>query len=174
VNASEFDWIHFEGRNIEDTRQMMSWVRQDHPHIKLSVELEKHLEGSAELAPLADLVLFNRVWGEANGYSCATDVLSAFAPKRRPEAQLVCAWGTDGAWAMAADDTVTHCGIFPPAVVVDTLGAGDTFNAGVLTGLCTGRALPVAVEAGCRLAGRKCGLAGYDGLSWSDLGFQED
>lgn len=41
--------------------------------------------------------------------------------------------GADGVTAYSADGQLTHPVI--PATVVDTVGAGDTFNAGILTGL---------------------------------------
>lgn len=39
-----------------------------------------------------------------------------------------CAWGADGAAAGVAGHSFSH-DAFPPEQVVDTLGAGDTFNA---------------------------------------------
>jgi ketohexokinase len=44
--------------------------------------------------------------------------------------------------------------------VVDTLAAGDTFNAAVIAARCRGRPLAAAVDYGCRIAGHKCGISG--------------
>jgi ketohexokinase len=49
--------------------------------------------------------------------------------------------------------------------VVDTLGAGDTFNAAIIDGLCRQQDLAVALRDACRLAGKKCGQIGFQGLS---------
>ena len=53
---------------------------------------------------------------------------------------------------------------YPPGKVVDTLGAGDTFNAGVIHHLSRGRSVSEALQYACKLAGTKCGMVGFDGL----------
>jgi ketohexokinase len=52
-----------------------------------------------------------------------------------------------------------------PDRVVDTLGAGDTFNAGIISGYLDGLDTDATLARACRLAGRKCGQAGFDGLA---------
>ena len=64
--------------------------------------------------------------------------------------------------------------------VVDTIGAGDTFNAAVLAGIVVqdkcnaigsrawtelGLDLKNAVEKGCMVAGTKVGMVGFSGLN---------
>ena len=71
------------------------------------------------------------------------------------------AWGDAGAYGMTRDGVAHHCTAFPPENVVDTLGAGDTFNAGLINALVNGKNLQQALEAGCQLAGRKCGIEGF-------------
>lgn len=55
-----------------------------------------------------------------------------------PRATLVCAWAEEGADAMGPDGVLVHSDAFSPEVVVDTLGAGDTFNAAVILALSRG------------------------------------
>ena len=74
------------------------------------------------------------------------------------------AWGDQGAWAIEADGTLHHAPAVPPPAVVDTLGAGDTFNAGMIGALAAGRPLRESLAAACRLAGRKVGQVGFAGL----------
>lgn len=59
---------------------------------------------------------------------------------------------------------VFHVPAHPPAAVVDTLGAGDTFNASVVHQLACGQPLLNAVQFACKVAGLKCGIHGYEGL----------
>jgi ketohexokinase len=54
---------------------------------------------------------------------------------------------------------------YSPSEVVDTLGAGDTFNAAVLHCLSNNeRNLQDTLNYACKLAGFKCGVLGYEGL----------
>ena len=54
--------------------------------------------------------------------------------------------------------------IYPPERVVDTLSAGDTFNAATILCLRHGWGLQDAIDMGCRVAGAKCGMRGNRGL----------
>lgn len=111
-------------------------------------------------------------------------------------ATLICAWAEKGADAIGPDGVVIHSDAFPPEKLVDTLGAGDTFNASVLYSLSNGMnaslilkhkhlmsfcklcksvqagfvlfsaggSLQDALTFGCQIAGKKCGVHGYDGI----------
>ena len=48
---------------------------------------------------------------------------------------------------------------------MDTIGAGDTFNAAVIDALLRGESLGASLAYACRLAGAKCGQPGFDGLN---------
>jgi ketohexokinase len=48
--------------------------------------------------------------------------------------------------------------------VVDTLGAGDTFNAAIIHAKLAGRPLAECLHDACQLAGKKCGQQGLLGL----------
>ena len=109
---------------------------------------------------------------------------------------MICAWAEEGADALEPDGTLVHADAFPPERLVDTLGAGDTFNAAVIFALSggghgpggsvrpgpapqlltapppvsvtpplpPGQSLRDALTFGCRIAGKKCGIHGYDGI----------
>jgi ketohexokinase len=90
--------------------------------------VEKVRPGIEEVLPLARLVLFSRGYAEAAGHARPEPFLLEMR-SRVPHVLLSVAWGAGGAWAVEADGTVRHAPAVPPAAVVDTLGAGDTFNA---------------------------------------------
>jgi sugar/nucleoside kinase (ribokinase family) len=63
--------------------------------------------------------------------------------------------------------------VFEPAVpverVVDTTGAGDTFNAAVVAALAAGSSVARALADGCAVAGRKVQQAHFEGLGARDF-----
>lgn len=83
--------------------------------------------------------------------------------------KIICAWGSKGAAALDnfkdTEDDVVSSVAFPPPVVVDTLGAGDTFCASVIYALLNGKWLQEALLFGNRVAGSKVGFYGYDGIA---------
>ena len=163
LDLAGYDWVHFEGRNLDGIGPMLERLRAQRPGLPCSLEVEKPRDGIERLFPLVDLVLFSRVYAEARGCDDPQSFLAGVR-ERAPHADRVCAWGADGAYGLTADGEGFAVDAFPPPRVVDTLGAGDVFNAGVIDGRVGGMPLAAAVEAGARLAGRKCGQEGLDGL----------
>lgn len=163
VDLTPWDWVHFEGREPEETRGMLERLRRLRPGLRCSLEVEKPRPGIEALFALPDLLLFSRAYAETRGYSNAPALLQALRP-RFPRPRLVCAWGDLGAAAIDRDGSVWESPAFVPPQVVDTLGAGDVFNAGLIDGLLRGRTLGQALDQACRLAGRKCGQLGLERL----------
>ena len=163
LDLSQFDWLHFEGRNVDETRQMLAWAKQHAPQLPRSVEIEKERDGIEALFELAHVLLFSRAFAQGRGFKDATSLLAKLQP-RCGQARLICAWGELGAWAREGEQE-QHSPAFPPPQLVDTLGAGDTFNAGIIDALANGQTLAAALESACRLAGRKCGQQGLDFLT---------
>lgn len=163
IDLTGFDWLHFEGRNVDATRRMLERARRQRPDLPVSLEIEKPRPGIEDLFGLADLLLFSRAYAAAKGYADAAALLE-HVRSLAPRADLVCSWGADGALALGRDGRGAASPAFPPPCVVDTLGAGDTFNAGIIDALLRGCALEQALSDACRLAGRKCGQSGLGGL----------
>lgn len=163
LDLNTFDWLHFEGRNVTETRQMLIWARQQMPALPRSIEIEKERDGIETLFELADVLLFSRAFAQRRGFSDALALLHALQAQCG-SAKLVCAWGEAGAWALDGDQEY-HSPAFPPATVIDTLAAGDTFNAGIIDAFVNRLTLAQALESANRLAGRKCGHQGLDFLS---------
>lgn len=156
------DWVHFEGRNVDQTLLMMQRVRDEAPGLPVSLEVEKSREGMERLFGLADLVLFSSAFAAARGLSPRE--LLAHARDTAPQADLVCSLGGKGAVALGQDGDWATAEAVPPAKVVDTLGAGDTFNAGIIDALLQRSSLQDALRFACALAGGKCGRAGLHDL----------
>ena len=53
---------------------------------------------------------------------------------------------------------------FPPKQLIDTLGAGDTFNAAIIHMMSRGASVRESVTYACKLAGTKCGMEGFEDL----------
>jgi len=157
IDLSHYDWCHFEGRNIEETAKMLHRVKA-HNHLPCSLEVEKARPGIERLFAHADLILFGREYAETRA-----DSPQAFLREVRgglPGIDLVCAWGDQGAWGIDRDGIELHAPACPPPLVADTLGAGDTFNAGVIDARLRGEPLAAVLAHACRLAGEKCGVEG--------------
>ena len=41
IKITEFDWIHFEGRNCLEMKKMMIYCRKNNPNCKVSLEIER-------------------------------------------------------------------------------------------------------------------------------------
>ncbi len=163
IDPVEFDWLHFEGRQVAETKRMLERAHELAPAVPRSVEIEKPRADIESLFEAAEVLMFSRHYALAAGYQDGTDFLRAMR-SLAPEPILVCAWGEQGACALSEDDQLCVSPAFPPSRLVDTIGAGDVFNAAMIHGLVTGLTLEATLEDACRLAGRKCGQEGLDGL----------
>lgn len=164
IDLSRFDWVHFEGRNVEVTQNMLERLKKLHPELPCSLEIEKPRPGIEQLLPYPDLLIFSRVYARARGFQRAEGLFERIRPQA-PHAQLVCGWSDGGAYALDRDNRNYHTPAFPPPRLVDTLAAGDVFNAGIIHGLVRKRSLELTLIEAARLAGRKCGQQGIEGLA---------
>ena len=163
LDLSRWRWAHFEARPGSETARMVRHAHLFRPDLLISIEVEKVRPGIEVCFPMARLLLFSRGYAEASGFP-RPEVFLREMRGRVPYTLLSVAWGDEGAWAVEADGTLHHAPAVPPPAVVDTLGAGDTFNAGMIGALAAGRPLRESLEAACRLAGKKVGRVGFDGL----------
>ncbi|XP_066532078.1 ketohexokinase isoform X1 [Hoplias malabaricus] len=170
LDLSQYHWIHWEGRNAEDQVKMIEKVKaynrneEKNNTITISVEIEKTRETLYQLFPHGDVVFVSKDVAVQFGFQSAASALKGLYSRVREGAVLVCAWAEKGADAMGPDGVVVHSDAFPPEKLVDTLGAGDTFNASVILTLSRGGTLQEALTFGCQIAGKKCGVHGYDGI----------
>ncbi|XP_063329325.1 ketohexokinase isoform X2 [Pelmatolapia mariae] len=171
VHLHQFKWIHWEGRNAEEQVKMIQQVERynsmlpQQQKITISVEIEKTREPLYQLFPHGDVVFVSKDVARDFGFESAEAALKGLYSRVKQGAVLICAWAEKGADALGPDGVIIHSDAFPPESLVDTLGAGDTFNAAVIYTLSKGGSLQDALTFGCRVAGRKCGFHGYDDIS---------
>jgi ketohexokinase len=161
--VEQMDWVHVEARESAITGAQLRALRGRLVDQPISLEIEKERPGVDGLLRLADVMLFSRPFARGRGFDCAEAFLKYAAPLC-DGAILTCTWGEAGAWARDVQGGLHHAPAMSPPRVVDTLGAGDTFNAGFIHGLAEGRPVDEALALAVRLAGRKVGQAGLDGL----------
>lgn len=165
IKLAPFDWVHFEARhNVGDIQCMIRWMRDQRPDLRCSLEVEKPRPWIQNLLPLADVLLCSRGFARANGFTKGIPFLQ-WLRKLAPQADLIVAWGEEGAYGLDRYDKEHACPAHVPAEIRDTLGAGDTFNAAVIDGYLRTLDFPDILSAGCQLAGKKCGQIGLDGLT---------
>jgi ketohexokinase len=160
IDLSSFDWFHFEGRNVAETIQMLERVRQICPKCPISLEVEKMRPNIEQLFSKVNVLLFSKDFARNYINLESAALFLQTVRTQAPQTRLICAWGSNGAYALETDGTLLHSPAYPPPEVVDTLGAGDTFNAGIIDSLCQQSNLATALNHACRLAGQKCGHVG--------------
>lgn len=170
VNLTQYHWVHFEGRNAAEQVQMIQQVALFNAslplsdRIQVSVEIEKTREHLYQLFPLGDVVFVSKDVAQSLGFHSARAAVTGLYHRVRPGSTLICAWAELGADANQ-DGVLFHADAFPPDKLIDTLGAGDTFNAAVIHTLSRGGGLQEALTFGCRVAGAKCGFHGYEDIA---------
>ena len=176
IDLSEFDWLHFEGRNVLETRAMLDHAKQCAPELPISVELEKPRPEIEALYAGADLLLYSRGYAEQHIETRHSNAGEDKAAEKDPVAFLKvqhgawptcehsCTWGADGAWGIDRSGELFHSPALSLPRVIDTLAAGDTFNAGMIHGKLAGLGLQQSLSEACQLAGEKCAQQGLRGL----------
>jgi ketohexokinase len=162
IEIEAFDWLHFEGRNLDALGGMLNIAKTFLTHQTISLEVEKPREGIEALFAQANVLFFSQQYAQAKGFNSAQAWLQHIK-KHHTHAHLICTWGEQGAWYCSAGGDIEH----QPAEnikPIDTLGAGDTFNAGVIDALIQGKSLQQAVQQASHLAARKCLQIGIDDL----------
>ena len=160
LDLSAFDWFHFEARNSEHTLAMMQKAGKLRKPVSLEVEKPRaHLQA---LMAEADLIMFSRDFARSESFNSAEQCLSHYA-SRYPDAMLTCTWGDQGACAWQ-QGRLEHSPAFPPPQIIDTIGAGDTFNAGLIHSLSRHQDAGRALSFACKLAGASCGFTGFQQL----------
>ena len=163
IEVENYDWLHFEGRNIENLIGMINIAKTFLTHQPISLEVEKDRQGIDSAIPLANLIIFSHHFAKQRGFKDGERLLTEMK-KLAPNANLLCTWGKQGAWFSAPQSNIQHQPIHPIPQILDTLGAGDTFNAALIHAISEKKDLKSAVQFASQLAGRKCQQRGLDNL----------
>lgn len=161
--SHSFDWIHFEGRNLPALKQILPRLSQQTERPAISLEAEKHRDGLEQLLSLADVIMFSRPWAEAAGFTSAEAFLSSL-PAEFDDKIVTCTWGAQGVWFRDRNSSIQHQPAVSVEKVVDSIGAGDCFNAGLIDALLRHEPTARAVARANELAARKIGQMGLDFL----------
>ncbi len=161
LELNDYDWIHFEGRNVAEVKQMLQYIDTVHPDMAVSLEVEKQRDGIEQLFNYPDVLIFSRVFVEQSAYYEPMPFLADMR-KLYQANYLVCCWGDQGAYAIDDKGESIHSPAHPVSPVVETLGAGDTFNAALINAFIQQEPLDAALYQACQLAAYKCGVEGFD------------
>ena len=167
VDLSAVDWVHFEGRNPSETAQMIARVAAERPDLPVSVEIEKPRPGIDALFQLpannSIIIIVARAFAEHQGAQDPVAFLRHFANQTNADLILL-PWGADGAYALTQARELTFAPAQPPAEIIDTIAAGDVFNAAAIAALLDNQPIDQVLQTANVLAGHSCGQLGIDGI----------
>lgn len=161
---SDFDWVHCEARNTEQLLLILKAIKQSYDHIPVSIEIEKPREQLEELYAYADYLFFSKSFVIKQGFDNATTFLATMH-QNYPMTTLYCAWSEQGAYAVNAEGRVYYAPAVENLKIVDTVGAGDVFNAAIIHAALQRDELETSLQQACRLAGRKCSQQGFANIA---------
>jgi len=173
----EYSWIHFEGRNFTEIREMMEFLKKQKTeknlNLTISVEFEKIRDFSwfEYLIPFSDVIFMSKDFARSNGWTSGDLGILGLREKYGAKEQvIVCGWGEKGAFAI--DPSLNDTPFFVEALsvdAIDTLGAGDCFIAAAVWRMYSGKSVLESVKFANQVVGRKCSQFGLLNISLKDL-----
>ena len=142
---------------------MLQYLKKYHPSIPCSLEIEKSRPDIASLFHLTNVLLFSEDYVLKKDKQDPTDFLLTL--KKPHETIATCTWGSHGAWLIDDSGTVHNATPSNNSNIIDTLAAGDTFNAGLIHALCIKKPQHQALDYATQLANHKCRQSGLAGLT---------
>jgi len=158
IELSNYDWLHFEARNCKQLEIMLQHAKRLNKPI--SIELEKNRDDIELIMPYADVLLISKPFANSYGFDDAEECITHFSNLFENKT-ITCTWGEKGAWVYA-NKSVTHQPAFKINKPIETLGAGDTFNAGFISAIIRNMSATQALHFAAKLAANKCQQSGFD------------
>lgn len=162
LDLHDYDWIHFEGRNIEVLNSFLS-VAAVNCRTRISLEAEKNRDGIAQLFALVGLVLFSANFHNSQmNKADSVNFLQAF---QQNYAGVIASQtlGSQGACLLDANGQL-YVQAVDKIAVVDSVGAGDVYNALIIDGMLAQLDYSDALRNACNLASKKCMQLGFENL----------
>jgi ketohexokinase len=163
IDLNLVDWVHFEGRNIAETKQMLKYLKQAQPNLPCSVEIEKMRPDIESLFLLPDWLFFSKDYLLGHHQNEPTAFLKQVT--QNSPMQASCTWGESGAWLINKNQEISHQAIINKMPIIDTLGAGDTFNAGIIHSQLQGQTSQKSLIYATQLASHKCTQVGLENIN---------
>jgi ketohexokinase len=146
---------------------MIRRVATERPDLPISVELEKPRPGIEALYQLPEmaisLLIVARAFAEQQGAHDPNAFLQRFADQSNASLLLL-PWGAEGAYAFTSEGERLFAPAQPPAEIIDTIAAGDVFNAAAIAALLDHQPIDQVLQTANALAGHSCGQLGIDGV----------
>jgi ketohexokinase len=152
IQIDAYQWIHFEGRNIPVLQDYLPLLQNSYA-VPISLEIEKPREHIEKLLPYVNVVIVSSDYLSQRQISPQA-CINEFA-KINPQMKIVCTQGSNGLIASSAEDGVIKMEAVDVAKVIDSIGAGDCFIAGLISRLSQQIAFKQALSFANKLAASK-------------------
>ncbi len=151
IDVSAYQWIHFEGRNVETLLQYLPQLKNC--GVSISLEMEKDRPHLVELLPYVDTVIVSNAYLQQAGLA-VEDCMGKFRQINN-RLRIVCTQGASGSIASDEKGAIIKTEAESVSAVVDTIGAGDCFIAGLIFQLAHDESFPSALIYANQLAANK-------------------
>jgi ketohexokinase len=152
-------WLHMEVRNPTEQKQILSHIKERFPTTKIVIEIEKLRPGFEEVVFFADYVVYSKAFVNSIGQSEPMHFLKTLTDTNKIS---FLTWGEEGAGCVVENNITWQS--TTKITPIDSVGAGDVFNAGILLGLIAERPIADVLKQAVDLATRKCLTDGFEGI----------
>ncbi|KAH8259351.1 hypothetical protein KR026_002955 [Drosophila bipectinata] len=173
IDLSQYGWVHFEARNPKEVSKMIQSIREHNKKtgqkITISLDFETRYDQNLELCQPCDIVVFSKELAAQKGWESAQETVEGLAADISGNGEkrvIICPWGSQGAVCLDAAGDFHSIAAYKPEKIVDTLGAGDTFMAGLIYASFVDQlSLTDAMDFANWVAGHKISDYGYDHIT---------